>query len=245
MSQIPDASSALRSRSRSGAEPRPPSPAGSDASFASSTTSYRRRQRDRISVEKVKTVKDSRFDKDDANVDEAMAFLSRPHATWDSAFHELVRLESLRVRQENDASSCVSSVSAYSFKSQASAVSRKGSLAMLPKSPPPPPDLSVGGLGVGGFSFVAPRTGSSTSAASAAVTQRDGSGVLAGSASGKSGVRAMSTRGPQKAGVHEPSVHPSSAPGGQRRAEGEDSAGRAAFHVNGQFVPRLAPKRGK
>jgi hypothetical protein len=242
MSTPPDAPSVVRGRSRSGADPRPPSPAGSDVSFAS-TASFRRKQRDRQPLlDKAALVKHSRFEYEDVNVDDAMSFLSKPHTTWDSAYHELARLESLRERMEDDARSNVSSVSAYSVTSRVSTTSRKGSLAMLPKSPPPPPDLMVGGSSVGGYSFVAPRTGSSVSTATSIRSQRVGEGPLVGPASGKSGVRAMPTRGPSKA--QEQGCHPSSAPGGQRRPDGGTKEA-PSFQVSGQFMPRLAPKRGK
>jgi hypothetical protein len=246
MSEPSETPSAPRSRSRGGANPRPPSPSGSEASFASSTTSFRRMQRDKTILEKKANYvkRESRFDKEDASVDDAMAFLSRPHSTWDSAFHELSRLQSLKDRAESDTCSNMSSVSAYSFKSQASTTSRKGALGMLPKSPPP--DLTVGGSGVGGFSFVAPRTGSSTSTIASVKSQRVGAAsgsVVAGPAGGKSGiVRAMSTRGPTKAEPTNPN-HPQSAPGGQRRQDAAPVA--PMFQVSGQFVPTLAPKRGK
>lgn len=240
-----------RSRSRGGgANPRPPSPTGSDASFASSTTSFRRMQRDKppsqIKAGYVK--RESRFDKEDANIDDAMEFLSRPHSTWDSAFHELARLQSLKDRAESDTCSNMSSVSAYSLASQASSVSRKGSLRMLPRSPPPP-DLTVGGAGVGGFSFVAPRISSSTSTIASVKSQRvggpAGGSVVVGPAGGKSGiVRAVSTRGPAKP-EQSNAQHPQSAPGNQRRQDAGAPGAAPMFQVSGQFVPTMAPKRGK
>lgn len=226
--------------------PRPPSPARSDVSFASSTTSFRRRTRDRHQSTERRS-RPSRFDGDEIDIDDAKEYLSRPHSTWASASKELARLESVRERLDDDARSTTSSISAYSMASNVSVASRKGQLANLPKSPPP--DLTIGGAGVGGFSFVAPRLGSSTStvASQSMRSERVGGGaVMAGSASGKLGVRAMTTRATAKPTPE--SHHPSSAPGvarGEKPSSSATTGSAFTFQVSGQLVPRLAPKKSK
>lgn len=252
-------------------EPRPPSPTGSCASFASSTASFKRKVKDR-SVGRLRD-KDgllmSHFDESEVQIEECMEYVSRPHQSWDSASRELARLETIRQRQLSDTMSNASSVSAYSIQSGMSvASSRKGNLAMLPKSPPPAPDLTVGGSTIGGFSFMGPRTATSTSQVSSSShprSERLGAktapeAVVAGAAGGRSGVRSSSFRSTSNtlAPAVKSESHPNSAPGKTRdqkdpppsqqqqgtSATTTTTAGGFTFQVTGQFVPRMAPKRG-
>ena len=184
---------------------------------------------------------------DDAPVETCMEYLSRPHTSWISATKELARIEARK--QEDDARSCSSTVSAYSVKSSASAMStassssslRRGHMSKLPQrgrtssEPPPPVDLAIGGSSIGGFSFLAPRSSSSSCGTVAGVS------AAAGTPAGRCGAVRVSG----------PVAHPQSAPAAQPHGARIPVKPGAivtpvtpsdSYQFNG-FVPRMAPKK--
>ena len=129
--------------------PRPPSPTGSSVSRASaavsvkSTVSSLRKQASRpstLTATALASLPKAPSAISQMNFDECMCFVTRPHRTWDSAYKEFARIETLRQRQESDARSCCSSVSAYSIPAsvastaRSSKAARKGRIGMLPLS---------------------------------------------------------------------------------------------------------------
>jgi hypothetical protein len=195
--------------------PRPPSPTGS-----------------------VSSVRTSKFDLPEVTIDEVREYLDRPHHSWGSAMKEMARVETQaqlakdkrrRLEEMSETGSCVSGISAYTGKSNAtirssvSAPARpvKGRMGMLPlgaratsahgREQPPSPTGSVqSAFSVNGSTVAVDRSvqrhtrgsvgGGSVGGGSAAVR-------AAGPAGGRSGPRRRSDAS-DVSGVSHPSFAP-------------------------------------